>query len=156
MKVVESSIIEHPAAEVFEAASDPETQLKWDPQTLRSVTKLTPGPLGEGTRYRSDFKGFGVIEYEFVEYQPPRRFTHHTVVKLGEMRHTFTFETVPAGTRLTQELLLTPNLLGRLMQPMMARMLPKRFKTIASELDQYLAAVHSSRSQSDTLLVGER
>src|SRR5215217_5606082 len=99
--VVESAIIEQPLARVFDTAADARKQLEWDRDTLRSVEQLTPGPLGQGTRYRGDFKGFGVVEYEFAEYEPPRRFAHQTSMKMGVMRHTFTFEQVSGGTRLT-------------------------------------------------------
>ncbi|PZR99691.1 MAG: hypothetical protein DLM69_07155 [Candidatus Chloroheliales bacterium] len=138
-RVSESAIIDHPPSEVFSAAADPHKQLEWDPATLKSVEQLTPGPLRQGARYRGNFKGFGVMEYEFVEFEPGRRFTHRTIMKMGEMRHTFTFEPVATGTRLTQEGQLNPNLLGWLMGPLMTRMLRKRFREIAAELRQYLA-----------------
>ncbi len=57
---------------------------------------------------------------------------------MGEMRHTFTLDAVPEGTRLTQEGRLEPNVLGRIMWPMMKGQMAKRFRTIASELDAYL------------------
>lgn len=101
---------------------------------------VTPGPLTRGARYRGDFKGVGVVEYEFAEYEPERRFTHWTSMKMGEMRHSFTFAQVPEGTRLTQEGHLTPNLLGWLLGPLMMAMPRKRFCVIASELNQYLAS----------------
>ena len=66
--ISESAVIRRPVEEVFDAAADPQTQLEWDPGTLRSVEKLTPGPLGQGSRYRGDFKGSGVVEYEYVEF----------------------------------------------------------------------------------------
>jgi hypothetical protein len=124
---------------VFHAAADPERQLVWDAATLRSVEKLSPGALGPGARYRGDFKGFGKVEYEFAEYEPGRRFTHVARIKLGEMRHVFTFEEVPEGTRMIQEGRLQPNAIGRLLAPVMMRSLRKRFRTIARELNDYLA-----------------
>ncbi|HEY0071066.1 MAG TPA: SRPBCC family protein [Chloroflexia bacterium] len=137
-KVSETAIIERPPEEVFPVAADPQTQLKWDPGTLKSVEKLTAGPLGQGSRYRGKFKGFGTMEYEFAEYEPGRRFAHLAQMAMGKMRHVFTFEPVAQGTRLTQEGFLEPNLLGRLMWPVMSRMLRSRFRLIASEVSQYL------------------
>src|SRR5438552_3331085 len=118
LKVVESAVIERPVAEVFETVSDPETQLKWDPDTLKCVEKLSPGPLGQGSRYRGDFKGMGTVEYDFAEFESGRKFVHHSRMRMGEMRHIFTFEPVPGGTKMTQEGVLEPNLLGRIMSPM--------------------------------------
>lgn len=144
LHVAESIIIEQPQDLVFDTAADSETQLHWDPSTLQQVEKLTPGPIGQGARYRGKFKGLGTLEYEFAEYDRPRRFVHQTVMPLGEMRHVFTFEQVPGGTRLTQEARLEPNLIGRIVSPVMSMMMRKRFRTIGSELRQYLAAASAS------------
>ena len=139
-RIVESTIIERPVAEVFDVAADPHKQLAWDTGMLRSVEKLTQGPLGQGARYRGDFKGFGLVEYEFVEYEPGRRFAHRARMPMGEMRHIFTFEPAPEGTRMSQEGILTPNLAGRLMWPlMMRRMLSKRFREISTKIRQHFA-----------------
>jgi uncharacterized protein YndB with AHSA1/START domain len=135
--VSHSATIAQPPETVFAAAADPFTQLKWDPGTLKSVDKLDPGPLGPGARYRGKFTGFGVVDYEYAEYEPSRRFTHLAMVKMGTMRHTFTFEPAASGTKMTQEGALEPNLLGRLASPLVARMLQRRFQTIATELASY-------------------
>lgn len=138
--VVESVTINQPLARVFDTTADPLNQLKWDRDMLRSIEKITPGPLARGSRYRGDFKGFGVVEYEFVEYEPLRRFAHLSAMKMGAMRHTVTFESVPAGTRVTQEGQIQPNFLGRLMWPVMRGFLRRRFRTIAAEVGGYLAS----------------
>ncbi len=137
-KVSEQAVIEYPPAEVFAVAADPETQLKWDPGTLKSVEKLTPGPLGPGARYRGVFTGFGVVEYSFPEYEPGRRFIHHSQMAMGEMRHTFDFESAPGGTRLTQTITVEPKGMGKLMAPLMKMMIGNRMRTINAELRQYL------------------
>jgi len=137
--VTHTSVITRPPDEVFAAAADPFTQLKWDPGTLKRVEKLGEDGLARGARYRGEFKGFGTVEYEFTEYDPPRVFEHTAKVKAGIMRHTLRFEAVPEGTRLVQEGHLTPNLLGRLMGPMLKRGLKTRFATIGDELQAYLA-----------------
>jgi uncharacterized protein YndB with AHSA1/START domain len=138
--ITETVFIAQPIATLFAAAADPQVQLKWDAPTLRHVEKLTPGPLARGARYRGNFKGMGVVTYEFSEFEPGRSFQHVARMPLGEMRHRFTFEEAAGGTRLTQHGELRPNLVGRLLAPFMMTMLRKRFRTIADELDAYLAA----------------
>ncbi len=148
-RIIESAIIERPVSEVFAIAADPDKQLAWDTGGLRRVEKLTPGPLERGARYRGDFKGFGIVEYEFVEYEVDRRFAQRARMPMGEMRHLFTFESVPEGTRMTQEGILAPNLAGRLMWPlMMRRMLGNRFRDIATRIQQHLATAHPARTPS--------
>jgi hypothetical protein len=140
IKVTESGVVHRSPQELFVLAADPEQQLKWDPKTLKTVEKLTPGPLERGARYRGDFKGFGTVEYDFVEFDPPRAFAHRAVMKVGEMRHTFLLEPTPEGTRLIQIGELKPNLLGRIMSPVLKAGLKKRFQKITKELDQYSAS----------------
>ena len=147
IRIEVSEIVHHPREAAFAAAADPQRQLEWDPDTFKSFEKLTDGPLAQGARYRGTFKGFGTVEYEFAEYDPPSRFAHVARVKPGQMRHTLIFEPAPDGTRLTQVGELTPNLLGRLIAPMFKRMLAKRFRLIASELDAYLAKSGSTAAQ---------
>ena len=137
IEVSESVLIAREPADVFDLAADPERQLEWDAQTL-SVEKLTPGPLGHGARYRCKFKGLGVVEYEFPEFDRPVRFAHRGLTKVGEMYHTFEFEPVPEGTRLTQAVRAEPRGIGRLLRPAMPAMLRKLVRTINAELKTHL------------------
>jgi hypothetical protein len=136
--VTETAIIRGSQEEVFRTAADPEVQLRWDPGTLKSVEKLTPGPLAQGSRYRGRFKGYGTVEFEFADYDPPHRFAHRARMPLGTMNHVFTFQPVPDGTRLTQEGRLEPRGIGRVFGPLMMGALRRRFRTIARELGDYL------------------
>ncbi|MEX0833915.1 MAG: SRPBCC family protein [Actinomycetota bacterium] len=136
--VEHTAVIRHPQKMVFDTAADPFTQLKWDPETMKSVEKVSDGPLSKGSRFRANFKGFGTVNYEFADFDPPRKFSHRAKVKAGEMRHTLTFEEVPEGTRVTQTGEMTPNFMGKLMAPMMRKMLEKRLHAVASEVSDYL------------------
>ena len=138
--VAETAFIAHPTATVFAVAADPKLQLQWDAPTLRRVEQLTPGPLARGARYRGNFKGFGTVTYEFAEFEPGHSFQHVARIPMGEMRHRLTFEEAAGGTRLTQHGELRPNLVGRLLAPFVMRMFRKRFRTIADELNAYLAS----------------
>ena len=139
MRVVSSDIIKATPEAAFEAAADPETQLRWDAGNLLAVEKLTPGALGQGARYRGRFKGMGTVEYEFAEFERPHLFAHRTQLPFGTMGHRLTFESTVESTRLTQEAWLEANLIGRLMTPMIGRMLRRRLPTVARELGDYLA-----------------
>ena len=82
--ITETAFIAQPTARVFDAAADPQVQLEWDAPTLREVEKLTRGPLAPGARYRGNFKGFGVVTYEFAEFEPGRSFQHVARIPMGE------------------------------------------------------------------------
>lgn len=134
-----SGVIPQPLDVVFPVISDPQTQLTWDSATLRSVTKLDDGPLAQGSRYRGKFKGFGTVEYEFVEYQPNTRFAHLAKIPLGTMRHTIALEPDGQATRVVQTGELEPNLLGKVAGGVFRRNIQKRFATIVDEVSSYLA-----------------
>jgi len=68
---------------------------------------------------------------------------------MGEMRHRFTFESVPGGTRVTQDSELRPNLVGRVVGPFVIGMLRKRVRIIAHDLDTYLALTVSNEPASN-------
>ncbi len=138
LRIEEEAVLPHPLPLVFAAAADPFKQLEWDPLTLRRVEQLTVGPLGPGARFRGTFRGLGVVEYEFAEYEVDRRFVHRSRIPMGEMLHTFAFEAVPEGTRLTQVGELEANLMGRVGSPVMRRTLQHRFRSTAARIDRYL------------------
>ena len=140
-RVSESAIIERPRAEVFGVAADPHEQLKWDRGTLRNVEKLTPGPLGRGARYRGNFRGFGTVEYEYDVFEPGEKFTHRAAMKIADILHTFEFEEVPEGTRLTQSIVAEPKGMGKLMAPIMKVMMRRRMRVISGEVRQYLLEI---------------
>jgi uncharacterized protein YndB with AHSA1/START domain len=138
LEINQTATVAAPVERVFAAASDPNEQLRWDKDTLRGVEKLTPGPLAAGARYRGRFKGFGTVEYEFAEFDAPRRFAHVATMPMGRMTHRFTFTPVDRGTEITQTGSLEPNLLGRLLSPLVRAMLGRRFRLIAGELSDYV------------------
>jgi uncharacterized protein YndB with AHSA1/START domain len=140
VQVEVATVLEHPVEAVFDAAADPEKQLVWDAKTLKSAEKLTPGPLGRGSRYRGNIKGMGVVEYEYSEFDRPHRFVHRASVKFGRSQHIFTFEPVPEGTRLTQQGRMQPKGAWRLMSPLMKLKLASRLKQVGDELSAYLGS----------------
>lgn len=137
LEVSDAVTIRRPTQELFEIAADPETQLKWDPAALQRVEKLTTGPLGPGARYRGKFKGMGSVDYEFVEFEPGRRFSHDAVVSLGRVHHIFHFEPAPEGCRLTQTIRFEPRSGARLLAPLMKAMFRRRMHVINTELKEY-------------------
>jgi uncharacterized protein YndB with AHSA1/START domain len=136
-KVTESVTIQRPPEELFGLAVDPEQHLEWNVSWLRSVDKLITGPLAAGSQYRGRVKGVGTVEYQLTEYEAPRHFSRDAVWRLGRIHHTFDFDAVPEGTRLTQHLQLEPRGLGKVLTPLAKPLLRKRARTIDQELKSY-------------------
>ena len=60
---------------VFGYVTDVRREPEWNPQ-LREAEKLTPGPIGAGTRYRVRFgRGVGTAMIENTAFDPPRSWT---------------------------------------------------------------------------------
>ena len=73
---VENSIgITAPAEKVFDYVTDVRREPEWNPQ-LRQAEKLTPGPIGVGTRYRVRFgRGIGTAIIENTGFDRPRNWS---------------------------------------------------------------------------------
>lgn len=140
VSVSDSIVLDRSPAELFAIVADPQSQLIWDAESLKQVEALTPGPLGKGSRYRGTFSGLGVVEYEYAEYEPPTRFAHRSIVRMGEIYHTFEFEPLPEGTRLTHTSTLRARGLWRLLAPMMRRVMQNRLRAMSIAIRDYLAA----------------
>jgi hypothetical protein len=136
-EVTDSVTIQRPPEELFGLAVDPAQQLKWDASWLRSVEKLTTGPLAAGSQYRGRVKGVGTVDYQLTEYEAPRHFSRDAVGRLGRIHHTFDFDATPQGTRLTQHLSLEPRGLGKVLAPLAKPLLRKRARDIDQELKSY-------------------
>lgn len=130
-RVVTSAFIAHPVEAVFRVASHPEEQLRWDRESLIRVERLSSAPLGRGARYRLHFRGAGPVDVEFLDFDPPRRYTHLTRIPFGRMRHLFAFESEDGGTRLHQEAELDLAPLARLAGPLYSWVLGRRFRRLA-------------------------
>ena len=138
ISVTESIVVPHPPNEVFEVVADPYQQLRWDTSALQSVEPLTPGPLGQGSRFLVRYKGLGSAEYEFAEFEPGRRFAHWGSNLMGKIYHTFELEAVPEGTRLTQTSTIRLTGMGRMLAPFLRKSMRKRLQTMNKEISEYL------------------
>jgi hypothetical protein len=114
-----SVVIDRDHASVFAFVSDDRHGVQYHPDLL-SVQKITDGPIGVGTQFRSRMQlPKGVFEgvEQILEYEPPNRTSSTVVSGLRRNLGTTTFEAVPQGTRVTyrfdSELTYSAALLGQ-------------------------------------------
>ena len=140
MKSLKQSIkIKGPINSVFEALADPNNQMKFDNEMMRSCEKITDGPIEKGTRFRGNFKGMGIVEYGYSEFKQNSIIEHAVKMPFGSFHHRFNFEASNDETVLTQTINLELNLLGKVMWPlMMKNMMTKRIKTLNVLIKQYI------------------
>jgi Polyketide cyclase / dehydrase and lipid transport len=115
-------VIDRPVDEVFDFVADARNELRYNPRMLRAE-KLTPGPIGLGTRFRDEIRSMGrpaEITIEVIGYERPRRLTNSIHMSTMDVRGGLTFDPVPPGTRMRWAWELTPRGVFKLMTPVIA------------------------------------
>jgi hypothetical protein len=95
-------VIDAPADVVFDFVADQRNEPAYNPHMVRSA-KVTPGPVGKGTQFRSAVRSRGRLAEMAIEYtgfQRPSRLASTTRMAQAEFSGTLTFEPAGAGTRL--------------------------------------------------------
>lgn len=116
--------------DVFAYLTDPSKLSTW--QDAEEVTRLTPGPLGVGTRLREVHKVLGrrrVEITEFVVYEPGRRFEIH-MVDGPPLDGRWDFEASADGTLLTFTPIVRPTGFLQRLEPLLVlatRLVFRRF-----------------------------
>jgi hypothetical protein len=102
MKVEHSVTIDRSVDEVFNFVGNPDNDTKWGSLIVASQ-QLSPGPLGEGTRFQqtATFLGGRISTVIEVTAYEPGRVVRYRASKPVAVEHCRTFESLPEGTRLT-------------------------------------------------------
>lgn len=133
--VVENSIGIAAAAEtVFDYVTDVRREREWNRQ-LREVEKLTPGPVGAGTRYRVRFgRGVGAAIIENIAFDRPCGWSAVSTSRRLDVRFRGQVTGVPGGCQLAVRNELFPRGALRVVAPVLRRVLRRSW-------DQDLAAI---------------
>ena len=85
--------INRPLEEVFDFVADERNEPRYNPRML-GAEKVSPEPIGPGTRFRSEFasRGRPVATTEITAYERPRRLASSTHMTMMDVRGTLTFE----------------------------------------------------------------
>jgi hypothetical protein len=135
-------VINRPVEEVFDFVADERNEPRYNPLMLRAE-KISPGPIGVGTRFRAETKtrrGSAEMMIECTAYERPRRLASSTQLSSMGIRGAVAFDPVPEGTRMYWEWDVEPRGLFKLMSPMIARMGRRQEQTIWTNLKRFLEA----------------
>jgi uncharacterized protein YndB with AHSA1/START domain len=134
-------VIQRPPAEVFAKYADGQGYPTWMPG-VRDVAMLTPAPVGLHSRFQGTFPGAGRVQWDTLEFDPPRRMVHLGHAPIGDMRHILTFEPTDGGTRVGQrgegELKGVFRWLAPVTGPIVRRMMAKNWQRTALALKQHI------------------
>jgi hypothetical protein len=133
-------VIAPPVEEVFDFVADECNEPRYNPRMLR-VEKLTPGPIGVGTRFRAEMKTRPrpvVMTTEFTGYERPTRLASTSHLSTMEIRGTLTFRPGPDGTRLRWDWEIEARGLLMLLDPLVARLGERQERAIWTNLKELL------------------
>lgn len=141
-----TAVIGRDQSTVFSFVADERNSPRYMPE-LESVEKVTDGPLGKGTQFRSRVRiGDGeTLEGvdEIVEYVPPNHVSSRTVTAVRPNLDVLIFDSVPEGTRLRHrfdsEISYSNAVMNQgLMKPLMVLDLRQRRNAVWARLKQVL------------------
>jgi hypothetical protein len=95
-------VIDRPVDVVFDYVADQSNEPRYNPQMVRAE-KVTAGPVGSGTKFRSAVASRGRTAEMLIEitgYDRPRRLASATTMQQADIRYTLTFEPVGSGMRM--------------------------------------------------------
>lgn len=147
-KVSVTKSIAAPVEIVFALATD----IERFPERIKGITKvekLTPGPVGVGTRFRETrimFKKEATEEMEFTSLEPNRGYTLGCESCGCRYSSRFTFEPEGSGTKMTMEFEAQPltffaKVMGVLIGWMMSGMIKK---CVAQDMEDLKTAAESA------------
>jgi uncharacterized protein YndB with AHSA1/START domain len=125
MRIENTFDVARPTPEVFAYLTDATNEARWNPWA-KWVRKLSEGPIGAGSVFRGSYQGFGELDQDLTDFEPPRRLTYHSLPKgMHDARMTFELESAGDSTRVTVIGVARPAGMMKLMEPVMTlRMRP--------------------------------
>jgi hypothetical protein len=117
-------VIHRPVDEVFDFVADERNEPRYNPR-MRWAEKISPGPVGLGTRFRAETAAMGrraEMTIEITAYDRPRRLASSTHLSTMDIHGTLDFAPFPWGTRMRWSWELEPRGVLALMSPLIAHL----------------------------------
>lgn len=133
-------LIGRPIEEVFDFVADQRNEPHYNPRMIRAA-KITGGPVGKGTVFRSAAKSMGraaEMRIELTGYDRPARLASRTIMRQADMEGMLTFEPAPPGTRMRWSWQVRPKGAVRLLAPLITWMGRRQEQTIWASMKRYL------------------
>lgn len=112
--------ISRPVDVVFDYVADQTNEPQYNSSMVRAE-KVSAGPIGEGTKFRSGVRSAGrtaEMLIEFTDYDRPRLLASTATMKQADIEYVLRFEPVAAGTRMMWSGQVRPKGAFRLLGPL--------------------------------------
>jgi hypothetical protein len=143
-------VIGRPVDIVFDYVADQSNEPRYNPQMVRAE-KITAGPVGKGTRFRSAVAARGRTVEMLIEctgYDRPKLFTTTTVMAQADISYTLRFEPAAAGTWMRWSGRVRPKGAFRLLGPLITWMGIRQEQRIWASLKEHLEAAPAGPAKS--------
>jgi carbon monoxide dehydrogenase subunit G len=132
--------IDRPVEEVFEVLADQRTEVTYNPRMTESV-KVTPGPVGVGTRFRATVVSRGTplqMTIECTGFDRPHRLASRSVMDRAVVDGEVRCHPAPGGTRLSWDWEVTVSGPARFAGPLIGWFGRRQEQTIWTGLKRHL------------------
>ena len=136
-------VIGRPVEVVFDYIADQSNEPHYNPHMVRAE-KITMGPVGTGTRFRSAVESMGRTAEMLIEctgYDRPTLYATTTTMTQADISYTLRFEPAGAGTRMQWSGQVRPKGAFRLLGPLITRIGIRQEQRIWTSLKKHLEAV---------------
>jgi uncharacterized protein YndB with AHSA1/START domain len=136
--VIENTVeIARSPEDVFDYLSDQGNEIHWNPDCV-SMEKLTPGPVGVGTKFRAKWKQGPVVYTQVTAFERPRTWTYENGGMISCILTATLEPTDDGGTRMTAHGLWSGHGIGRLFFPIFIRSMRKTEVQVAANFRRAL------------------
>jgi hypothetical protein len=135
-------VIDRPPAEVFDFVVDERNEPSYNPRMV-AAEKLSPGPIGLGTRFRAEAGARGRtvgMAVEITAFERPRRFASSIRMAAADIQGALSFEPHAGGTRMRWAWEVRPRGWYRLLAPVIARSGRRQEQATWAGLKRFLEA----------------
>ena len=135
-------VIGRPVDVVFDYVADQSNEPQYNPRMVRAE-KITAGPVGKGTRFRSAVASMGrtaEMLIEYTGYDRPALLASATTMQQADISYTLRFEPSAAGTRMRWSGQVRPKGAFRLLGPVITWMGVRQEQRIWTSLKEHLEA----------------
>jgi hypothetical protein len=126
--------------DVFDFVADQRNEPQYNPRMVRAA-KVTDGPVGKGTVFRSAAKSMGrtaEMRIELTGDDRATRLASRTIMRQADVDGTLTFEPALSGTRMRWSWHVRPKGAVRLMAPLIRWLGRRQEQAIWTNMKRYL------------------
>ena len=135
-------LIDQPVDVVFDYVADQSNEPHYNPHMVRAE-KITPGPVGKGTQFRSAVASMGrtaEMLIEYTGYDRPTLLASTITMAQADFSYLLMFEPAGAGTRMRWAGQVRPKGAFRLLGPVISWLGTRQERRIWASMKQHLEA----------------